>query len=297
MSEQLNHEQWTGKTAGMRWMHRALIASMRVLPLWFVYAGLAVFVVPSCMLFAHKGYIAMYHFFRQRFGFGVLKSFWYVYRNHYRFGQIIIDRFANYAGKQFDFDLEGYDHYQQLANQDAGFLLFSSHVGNYELAGYAFTAREKRFNALVFSEEAEEVMSNRNRLLSKNNIRMIPIREDLSHVFQINNALSDGEIVSMPADRIFGSPKYVDCQFFNATARFPYGPFALATRKNLSALALFVMKVGLRRYKVYIRPIETPHENTRDASVSAMAQTFAGEVEKIIRQYPDQWFNYYEFWQ
>ena len=68
MAEQLNHGEWKGNTAGSTWMHRTLIASFRIMNLRFVYLGMAVFVVPMYMLFAHQGYITMYHYFRQRQG-------------------------------------------------------------------------------------------------------------------------------------------------------------------------------------------------------------------------------------
>jgi len=27
-----------------------------------------------------------------------------------------------------------------------------------------------------------------------------------------------------------------------------------------------------------------------------LAQSFASELEGIVRRYPEQWFNFYEFW-
>ncbi len=43
----------------------------------------------------------------------------------------------------------------------------SSHIGNYEIAGYSLPTEEKRFNALVFGGEKESVMTNRNRLFKE----------------------------------------------------------------------------------------------------------------------------------
>ena len=71
MAEQLEHGEWRGNTGGMTWMHRVLIWAFRYINLRLVYAGMAVFVIPFYMLFAHKGYISMYHYFRQRQGYGV----------------------------------------------------------------------------------------------------------------------------------------------------------------------------------------------------------------------------------
>ena len=279
--ERLEHEAWRGSTQGMPWMHRSLIWFFKYLNLRFVYLGMAIFVIPFYMLFAHRGYIVMYHYFRRRHGFGVWKSFRCVYLNHYRFGQIILDRFATYAGQRFEFELDGNDAFLELCHSQSGFMILSCHVGNYELAGYAFEATEKRYNALVYSGEARAVMENRNRLLSKNNIRMIPVSEDMSHIFLLNDALASGEIVSIPADRIFGSPRSVECDFLGAKARFPYGPFAMALP---------------RRYKCYIRRVEATQGKSRQERAASLAQSFAREVETVLRLHPEQWFNYYEFW-
>lgn len=46
--------QWKGNTKGTPWMHRMLIASFKVMNLRFIYAGLAVAVVPCCMLLGTK---------------------------------------------------------------------------------------------------------------------------------------------------------------------------------------------------------------------------------------------------
>src|SRR3712207_8219111 len=85
-------------------------------------------VIPFCMLFAHKGYIAQYRFFRRRMGHSVLRSFWLTYQNHCRFAEIILDRFYVYAGGNLHFDIPHYDRYTQLANAPEGFVILSAHV-------------------------------------------------------------------------------------------------------------------------------------------------------------------------
>ena len=282
MAEALQHNEWSGKTDGLPWMQRSLIAMFRVLPLWLIY-GVMALVVPFYMIFNRKGYKAMYCFFRDRLGYGRWKSFWKVYANHYRFGQIILDRFGVYAGKKYHFIVDGQELMDELEKHPEGFVSLSSHVGNYEIAGYSLKPKSKRFNALVYAGETATVMENRQKMLSQNNMSMIPVREDMSHLFALNNAIDNGEIVSMPADRIFGSQKAVECQFFGEKARFPMGAFALASKKNVPMLAVFVMKESYKTYHAYVRGIRN-------------AQDFADNLEEIVKRYPTQWFNYFDFW-
>ena len=295
MTDTLQHNEWSGKTDGQPWMQRSLIAMFHVLPLWLLY-GVMALVVPFYMLFNRKGYQAMYRFFRERFSYGPLKSFCMVYANHFRFGQIILDRFGVYAGKKYQFLTEGQELMDELETHPEGFLLLSSHVGNYEIAGYSLKPKSKKFNALVFAGETATVMENRQRLLSQNNMNMIAVKEDLSHLFAINAALDNGEIVSMPADRIFGSQKSAECPFFGEKARFPLGAFATAVQKGVSVLAVFVMKEGMKKYHAYVREIQCDDKANKREQMSQLAQHFATQLEDIVRRYPTHWFNYFDFW-
>jgi predicted LPLAT superfamily acyltransferase len=295
--EDIGHEQWSGKTGGMKWMQKSLIVLFKLTPLHVVYIIMGC-VIPFYMLFAHKGYISIYHFFRNRLGYSPLKSFINVYINHYTFGKVILDRFAVYSGRKFHIEIEGYEYFKELSSRENGFLQLSSHVGNYELAGYSLNSEMKRFNALVFPGETVTVMKNREKVLSQNKIQMIPVESDFSHIFLINNALMNGEIVSIPGDRIFGSSKSAECTFFGKKAKFPLGPFAIAVEREVQAISVFVMKEGVTKYRIFVKPVNLPEDANmnRREKMNALAQMFADNLESIIRRYPTQWFNYYEFW-
>ena len=142
MADALQHNEWSGKTDGQPWMQRSLIALFRVVPLWLPY-GVMALVVPFYMIFNRKGYKAMYRFFRERVLFGRWKSFWKVYANHFRFGQIILDRFGVYAGKKYRFITEGQELMDELEKHPEGFVNLSSHVGNYEIAGYSLKPKSR----------------------------------------------------------------------------------------------------------------------------------------------------------
>lgn len=293
------HKEWRGNTGGTSWMHKVLICVFRWVDLRWVYTFMAVFVIPFYLIFSHKGYSAIYDYFRKRHGFGVWKSFRYTYLNHYRFGQIILDRFAAYAGQQFHFDIDGNEAFLNLLKGDSGFVILSCHIGNYELAGYTFQSIGKRYNALVFSGEVAIVMENRNRLLGKNNIHMIPVSDDMSHVFEISNALANGEIVSIPGDRVFGSPRTIESILLGSKCAFPFGPYAMAVQRNVPVITIFVMKETAYRYQVYIRILNDSDNMKgvpRNQKVAELANRFAEEVGEILKKYPEQWFNYYEFW-
>lgn len=270
-------------------MQRALIALLRVVPVPVIYSLMAP-VIPFYMLFDRKGYKASYSFFRDRMEYCPLKSFLNVYANEFRLGQVVIDRFALFAGRHFDVDIEGDAFFRELASEKDGFVVLGAHVGNHEMAGYSLRS-PKKMHALVFAGEKETMMLHRAESFGKTNIEMVPVSRDLSHIFSLNAALDGGGVAIMPADRLFGSPKELRCKFFGGQAAFPLGPFALTCGKGVAALAMFVVKTGVRSYKALIRPLANP-----SGDAGGLALAYCSELEAVVRQHPTQWFNFYDFW-
>ena len=292
------HASWKGTTGGTTWMQRMLVVCLGWMNLPLVYSGMAC-IIPFYMLFNHQGYISQYHFFRERMKYGKFKSFFSVYLNHFCFGQVILDRFAVYGGASFKVKIDGEETYHRYLAQQEGFVQLSSHVGNFELAGYMLTQDKKPISALVFQGETSTVMKNRARIFQNKHIRLISVGNDLAHVFAMNTAIKEGGIVSMPGDRNFGSQKSVACQFFGSKAHFPMGPFALAVTTGVPVLSIFVMKESIYQYRVYVNEVKLPLEvngMTAKKKIELLAQEFAAQLEQRVRQYPYQWFNYYEFW-
>ena len=278
-------------------MHRTLIGSLRWLDVRLIYVFTSIFIIPVCLLLnLNHSRTTAYRYFRQRLGYGCLRASWYTYVNHCLFAQVVVDRFAVFAGKRFKLDIDGYEYFQQLELETKGFVILSSHIGCYEVAGYSLISKSKRFNALVFGGEKATVMKGRQEALSEHNIRMIPVREDMSHLFIVNEALSNNEIMSMPADRIVGSAKVVKVNFFGETASLPAGPFSVTTMNGFDALAVNIMKISAKRYKVYVTRLSYDTQVPRKQQMQQLANCYVEELERRVCQYPSQWFNFYDFW-
>ena len=204
-------------------MHKSLIWALRYIDIRLIYAFAALFIVPICSV-VNKSRKSAYDYFRNRLNYGWWKSIWNIYLNHYKFAQVVIDKFAMYAGKRFLVEVENNaEAYHKLEAKSEGFVILSSHIGNYEIAGYTFSSGAKRMNILVFAHEKEFVMRNRSSLFDKNNVQMIAVQEDMSHLYEIDRELRSGSIVTLHADRSAGATKCIEGIFLGHTARFPLG--------------------------------------------------------------------------
>ncbi len=295
-------------------MQRFLIVWLRHLSLRSLYAVMGC-VIPWYVLLSGRGRRAMWSYFRRRQGFGVMRSLRMTFLNFYRFGQVILDRFAVYAGQKFSFAFDGIGDFDDCLQKGCGIVWLCAHVGNFEIMGYSLSAEGRRFNSLVFGGETETVMENRAKAFESNNVRMIPVKADLSHIFLMNSALADGEIVTVHGDRLFGSSKSITRDFLGSPAKFPKGPFALAASRDVPVFAVFAMRTGYKSYRVICRRLDAetvsggtlPAQSgkiagqgtfeTPSGKIASLLGNYVNELETVVREYPEQWFNYYEFWE
>lgn len=287
--------KWAGTTYGNGWMHKCLINMLRILDVRLLYLFASIFVVPVCLVLNPSRKTA-YKYFREIHKYGKFKAAWATYINHCKFAQVVIDKFAMYAGKKFDVTVDGMDKFNALALGEEGFLHLSSHIGNYEIAGYTLVSERKTINAVVYAHEKASVMENRNSMFTKTNIKMITLKEDMSHLFEIDQALCNGDIVSFPTDRFMGQTKCIETLFLGKTAKFPQGPFSVAAMRGLNVLGVNVMKTGLTKYKIYVTPLNYDKDQPRKEQIRQLSEAYVAELEKRVLEYPTQWYNFFDFW-
>ena len=83
-------------------------------------------------------------------------------------------------------------------------------------------------------------------------------------------------------------------------ACFPTGPFLLAAAMKRPVYLVFSHYRDPNRYDLYCEPfsdrIVLPRRD-RAAGLVEVVQRYAARVEHFARQQPDNWFNFYDFWQ
>jgi KDO2-lipid IV(A) lauroyltransferase len=98
--------------------------------------------------------------------------------------------------------------------------------------------------------------------------------------------------VALQGDRALGSRGDVGVSFFGAEAHFPLGPFLLARASGAPVVPAFCV---LRRDRRYTVTVETPIRVEGDGERPALGRWVA-VLERTIRAYPEQWFNFFDVW-
>lgn len=294
-----NAPKWEGKTGGGAFGQTFLLGFLRSVNVRVLYPILYL-VIPFYLIFAGKGRNASYKYFREQQKFSKWKSAWCTFKNHIIFGEVVLDKFALLAGnsQQFKIHLDKNGAIAKQMLSDKGFIIAGAHVGNLELAGLCMPHTQKKINAIIFGGERANFQNKRDEAFNKTNINLIPVTEDMSHLFTIKDALERGEIIVIPCDRVFGSPKNVTCNFLEGEAKFPIGTFRLAAQLEVPILTLFIMKQKGTTYHVHERLLEeNPNLSNSTKKAEEMAKQYVKELEDVVKKYPTQWFNFFPFWE
>ncbi len=290
---------WDGKTRGGLTGYRIFVYILKNLGLKPAYFLLR-FVSFYFFLFSRKSNKHMRYYFREVLGYGNRKSRISIYRNYYVLGQVLIDKVAVMAGlgKRFSYHWDGEEH---LRNMKDGGLLISAHIGSWEIAGNFLYRVDKRFNIVMLDEEHQKIKNYMDDVLSDKNLHVIPIKDDLSHLLAIKNALENKELVAIHADRYIEGSKTIRHEFLGKEALFPEGPFYLAARFGAPVTFVFAVKETGKHYHFIATPAKR-YETTSKRSISEddlrpMIKDYIYQMERIIREYPLQWFNYHGFWE
>jgi len=100
----------------------------------------------------------------------------------------------------------------------------------------------------------------------------------------------------MHADRFVEGAKTITVKFLGADAKFPLGPFILASRFRVPVSFVFAMKESTFHYHFFATEIKDYLHLDKDIMMQQMLTDFVSYMEEKVKKYPEQWYNYYDFW-
>jgi len=289
---------WQGKSKGTTWGYRIFVSVMKNFGVVAAY-GLLRFVALYFWLFSYKSSRPLFHYFHKKIGYGRMKSLSMLYKNYYLFGQTLVDKVVVMAGikNKFTYHFEGEENLRQIVALKKGGLLLSAHLGNWEIAGHLLKRLGTRINIVMFDGEHLQIKKYLEQVTGKRNMNIIVIKNDISHIYAINEAFKNNELVCMHADRFVEGNKSISNQFLGEAAQFPLGPFLLAATFKVPVSYVFAFKETTRHYHLYASEGREYHSGSRDQVTREILTDFVNQMENKVKQYPEQWFNYYNFWQ
>lgn len=283
---------WDGKSIGTLTGYKIFLFSIKFFGVDFAYLLLRV-VAFYYFLFAKVQKNIMIDFYTKALNYTRKEALQKSTINFYKFGQTLIDRFAFLVGKgnKFTFSFDHEDYLLEIQKNGRGGVLLSAHLGNWEIAGNLLRKRiSSAINIVMLDAEVEEIKTFLTNSTGGSLFNIIPIKDDLSHVIKISNALSNNEFVVMHADRYMEGSRFIEMDFLGRKAKFPLGPFSIIAKFCVPVTFVYAIKKTNFHYEFSAtKPIENK------LSVEEIAKQYIEELENKIRLNPEQWFNYYNF--
>lgn len=220
------------------------------------------------------------------------------------FASSLLDKFDVWHGRlrpeQLDVDDPHDVRQQSHSGSGRGQMLVGAHLGNLEVCRALAEAGNKvRMNVLVHTGHAE----NFNRLLQESgasNLRLIEVSQlDAATMLQLSQRLDRGEWLAIAGDRVsLSDTRKNQAEFLGQPAWFPQGPWLLAGLLECRVNLFFCLKIN-GRYRICLEHFAERIEwtrHTREQVLQQSIQQFADRLAQRCLQAPQQWFNFYPFW-
>lgn len=227
------------------------------------------------------------------------------YRHIHAFAATVLDRVYLARGRVqgFDLRLEGAALMDALVAQGRGALLIGAHVGSFEALHAVGASRPGlRVAMAMYPDNARLIHDTLQAIAPGFHLDIIAIGRP-SSTLAVRDWLDAGGLVGMLGDRVLGSDsaRLVELPFLGRTARFSDGPFRLALLLKRPLVFMAGLYRGGTRYDVRFEPLAdfsvVPADPAaRDNLLRDALQAYVQRLERLCREAPYNWFNFYDFW-
>ncbi|MES2568614.1 MAG: lysophospholipid acyltransferase family protein [Verrucomicrobiota bacterium] len=191
----------------------------------------------------------------------------------------------------------GIENLEQALALGKGVILVTAHLGNWEMGATLLALRGMPMSIITLEEPTNELTRWREERRRQLGIKTITVGPGHDFAFvEMIQALRRNEILAMLVDRPYegtGTP----VELFGGKTDFSTGPALLWQYTGSPVVPAFVLQNPRGRYVSFADPI-IPLEGGADARTALQANTqrIATYFETVIRDHPEQWFNYVPIW-
>lgn len=238
--------------------------------------------------------------FRERL-FGRPGGWYEVYRHYLAFASTILDRVYFLRGRfdLFDIQIHGLDVLDQELAKGRGCVLLGSHLGSFEVVRAVGLSRRHIEIRVLMDEQNAPLIRHLIQELNPAVAETVIQVGGPGTMLQVKECLDRGGVVGIMGDRVMQNDQAVACSFLGGQARFPTGAMRLARVVHAPVVLFFGLYRGGNRYEVYLEAFSDGMElspDQRAIDLQQWTQRYADRLEAVCRRAPDNWFNFYEFW-
>jgi lauroyl/myristoyl acyltransferase len=185
---------------------------------------------------------------------------------------------------------------EQMQRDRRGAVLATGHMGYWQIAPFLMSKKAYAPLTMAMAEEPNQRTAEFEARF-RERLRIVYTTRGPLALVELARIIGQGELVGMQMDRVAGGA-WAMFDFFGRPAPFPLSPATLARATRTPLIPAFVVAQGDRRHCEFFveEPIEVAQTKDRKADVAQATQKLVRTYERYVARYPEQWFNFFDFW-
>lgn len=186
----------------------------------------------------------------------------------------------------------GFEFLEAARRNGKGTLLITGHLGAWELGAMVLASGGFPVNVVTMAEPTDELNVWRQKYRQRFGIKTVTVGTDKFAFVEIIQALRRNELVAMLVDRPYLNSG-IEVQFFERPTLFSAAAARVWQHTQASVIPAFVLQLEPGQYGCYAY---SPIDMTAAQTLEQNSQRIADVFQAIIREFPEQWFNFVPIW-
>jgi predicted LPLAT superfamily acyltransferase/uncharacterized protein (DUF2062 family) len=232
---------------------------------------------------------------------GFFKRHVKIYQQILVFAKTLLDRGIQKTSQGLYFKTEldpsTTDFLKSFETKKEGTVMIASHMGGWEMAMTFFASlpTAKRMVSVMHGIAGQYAHDSIKADNKKSEVVFFNMEQNT--ILKLKDRLNAGDLIGMMGDRPVGN-SFELLPFFGKLALFDSTPFRLALACNSDLYFVFSVKEKNKVYKIWTLKADTVNvagEN-KEEKIHQLQSQYVGYLESVLKQYPEQWFNFFPFW-
>ncbi len=228
-----------------------------------------------------------------------------LFAHYLTFARTVLDR-AYLLARHRDaprYEIRGFEAVGRYLDEGQGVIVLGAHLGSFEAArAAAFLRPQLKVQVIMHAGVSPKLNETLMALNPDAQESVAPLGGPTS-LLAIKEFLAQGGLVGLMGDRALADEATYAADFLGREAHFPSGPLRLAAALRAPVFffsALYRGPVeGVCRYELVFEPLCGPAPGTgaRGEWMRQLGERYVRTLQAYCRLAPDNWFNFYDFWQ
>lgn len=192
--------------------------------------------------------------------------------------------------------VEGMQYYDEALARNKGVVVLTAHIGNWEMGGQVIGRNGYDFWVVALPHRNPHVNRFFDGRRENSGMKVIPFGKAARLCLQL---LKQNKLIALLGDRDFSNDRGIVADLFGKPTYLPKGPAALAIATGATIIPGFMVRNPDDTFTLKIqKPVEPlpGQKASNEADILEVIGRYKTVIEGFIREYPDQWFMFRQFW-